>query len=251
MIRAFGLAVFLGALAVPAVAAGQAPAPIDTARAVVVPEGEPVAQGVLEDPEFGVRTGAFGLDRHVEMYQWYREPAGGFRRVWKSAPIDSAGFPAEYRNPPELPLQGERWWTAGARLDGHPVDLSVLKALGQWHEFRPAFDRLPGNMAATFQPEGNGLGSSRNPLDPQVGDLRIRWRELRLPPLAGRVELRDGIWQLSASTAAAALNAKPLPPAVDAELLDDHVLRRLWALGAGLAVLLLAAMLLWRRRSRD
>ena len=76
-------------------------------------------------------------------------------------------------------------------IDGKPVAPEVIGRLGQWRGFRPNFSALPGNLAATFQPEGDGLGSAENPLDPQVGDLRIDWRELTLPPLADKVERAD------------------------------------------------------------
>src|SRR3546814_4944058 len=56
-------------------------------------------------------------------------------------------------------------------------------------------------MSATFQPEGDGLGSAENPLAPEVGDLRITWRDFKLPPLADRLELRDGKWTLRETTA--------------------------------------------------
>ncbi|MEG3193122.1 TMEM43 family protein [Lysobacter sp. D1-1-M9] len=198
-------------LAVPAWA--QEPAAVASPRLQALPQGEPDPGPPLRDPDFGVRTRAFGLDRQVEMYQW-RVTGEGYRRVWNGARIDSSGFAPGHDNP-ALPIGGQRWWSQDATLDGRPIDQRVLRATGEWHPFRPSFSRLPLNMAATFQPEGDGLGSAENPLDPQVGDLRITWRELRLPPLPGRVELRDGAWHLSPRTAAAALNAAPLPPVAD------------------------------------
>src|SRR3546814_17506999 len=70
-------------------------------------------------------------------------------------------------------------------------------------------------MSATFQPEGDGLGSAENPLAPEVGDLRITWRAFKLPPLADRLELRDGKWTLRETTAtptAVESEAPPVPP---------------------------------------
>ena len=245
MIRAArGLAVAVAlavALLLPAIASGQQAA---------LPQGEPEPGQVLEDPDFGVRTDQFGLDRRVEMLQWQREPGGGYRQVWSSGLVDSTGFDKGYENVPGVPLESRRWWAEGAMLDGKPLDLSVLKTLGQWQEFRPAFSRLPANLAATFQPEGNGLASSDNPLEPRIGDLRIRWRELQLPPLAGRVELVDGAWQVSAGAENAALNARPLPPAVnvDGNALPDLRLRIL--LGGGVLLLLVVLVVVVRRLRR-
>src|SRR5690606_18585322 len=216
----------------------------------VVPEGPPRPGEVLEDPEIGVRTGQFGLERTVEMYQWYRDPNGDFQRVWKAGLVDSKSYPAGRRNPTELPVEGKRWWASAPTLDGLPLDPAVLRALGRWELFRPAFNRLPANLAATFQPEGDGLSSADNPLDPQVGDLRLRWRELQLPELAGRVELVDGRWQLMPGTASAALNARPLPPADVPDVEDDREdRRRWWPLLAGVLILG-GGLAMWRRRDR-
>ena len=91
------------------------------------------------------------------------------------------------------------------------VDPAVLRQLGEWRAFRPSFSALPANLAATFQPEGDGLGSADNPLDPHVGDLRIHWRELVLPALDDRLVLRDGRWRLTPAAQADA--PKPLADA--------------------------------------
>ncbi|MDQ3206830.1 MAG: TMEM43 family protein [Pseudomonadota bacterium] len=176
------------------------------------------------------------MDRQVEMYQWqaYGE---GFQRVWNRARIESSGFPPGYENPP-LPISGQRWWSTLATLDGYPIAPNVLQAIGEWHVFRPPFSRLPANLAASFQPEGDGLGSAENPLEPQVGDLRVTWRELQLPSLPGRVELRAGVWELSPQTEKAAMNAAPLPPAAQVPG-DERAWLRLWPWALG------AALLLW------
>lgn len=171
---------------------------------------------LLRDIEFGVAARAPGLERRVEMLQWTRTPQG-YVRVWSDEPIDTSGFKPGHANPVAWPLPGRRWLARAVSLDGRPVDPQVIAALGTWRSLRPSFNALPGNMAATFQPEGDGLGSADNPLDPQVGDLRIRWRQLVLPPLQGRVVLREGRWQLaSADPAMPDDAAAQLAPAQDA-----------------------------------
>lgn len=156
----------------------------------------------LKDPDFGVRTREPGLERIVEMYQWHRS-GDGYALEWASQPVDSSGFAPGHENSP-FPLQGRRWLPppGTVRVDGHPLDASVLEQLGQWREFRPGFSALPGNLAATFQPEGDGLGSAENPLAPEPGDLRIHWRERVLPPLGERIELQGGTWTLRADAPA-------------------------------------------------
>jgi len=202
----------------------------------------------LHDRDFGVSTGRFGLERQVEMFQW-RSGTRGYEGVWNSALIDSSSFPPEYRNPPALPIESRRWWAEDATLEGKPIDVEVLRALGRWQEFRPDFKKLPANLAAAFQPEGNGLGTSENPLAPLPGDLRIRWRELLLDDIAGQVELRGGAWRLTPEAAERAVAPKDLVVAIDPEAaLAD----RWWPwLAGGVLAVLIGALVSGRRGSRD
>ncbi|MBU8976370.1 MULTISPECIES: TMEM43 family protein [unclassified Lysobacter] len=210
------------------------------------PMDPPTPGQALRDRDFGVVTHQFGLDRQVEMYQW-RAQAGGYTQVWSAGPIDSSRFAPGHQNPAKLPLEGRRWLAQDARLDGKPIDPSVLQTLGQWRVFRPNFSRLPANLAASFQPEGDGLGSAENPLEPGIGDLRIFWRELHLPPLDGKVELRGGRWQLTPVAAAQALSGERASTVVE---LPDNEDRKLlpWLLAG--AVVLAAIGLVWRRLRR-
>ena len=177
--------------AVPAFAqAGDAPAPVQ----VVTPQGEPQVGKTPRDPDFGVTTRHAGLQRHVEMYQWTRV-GNGYLREWRGARVDSSGFAPGHDNPAVIPLR-EREWRAAITLDGKPLADAIVNTLGEWRKFRPGFSALPANMAVTFQPEGDGLGSADNPLAPQIGDLRVTWRAFVLPPLADRLVLRDGKWAL-------------------------------------------------------
>ncbi|GAB3090628.1 TMEM43 family protein [Lysobacter terrae] len=219
--------------------------PAARAAAQGEPEGFPDPGPMLVDPDFKVSTRQFGLDRRVEMYQW-RVAEGKFERVWHEALIDSTGLDAAHANPPKLPLDNRRWWAEQPTLDGKPLDPAVLRSLGEWRELRPGFSRLPANLAASFQPEGEGLGSAENPLEPQIGDLRITWRELVLPPLTGKIALRDGVWQLVADP-----NSDTRPNAQLASTANEpqHA-QRVWPFfGAGLLVIaaLVVATRRWRR----
>jgi hypothetical protein len=173
-------------VALPLVAPAQATAPD--------PGATPQPDASVRDPDFGVRARHFGLERQVEMYQW-REQDGAYVREWSGLPLDSSAFAPGHDNP-SFPLQRRRWLAHVVTVDGAPLAPDVIERLGEWRDFRPSFNALPGNLAATFQPEGDGLGSAENPLAPEIGDLRIRWRELVLPPLQDRIELRAGHWQL-------------------------------------------------------
>lgn len=220
------------------------------ARAQELPALLPEAGRTIRDPDFRVETRQFGLDRQVEMLQWRRE-GERYELVWNAAWIDSSDFDAAHRNPGDPPIGGERWWSSEATLNGKPLAPEVLRTLGEWRKFRPSYRRLPANLAATFQPDGDGLSSSENPLDPQIGDLRITWRELTLPPLLGKVELRDGVWHPVPAAVAPAM-----PPPVAEEPLEtggegDTVSWHLWLWGTGgLVGLALVTLVTLRRRRR-
>ena len=213
------------------------------AGALHAQEGEPVTDEVVRDREFGVSARHFGLERRVAMYQW-RAQGQGYERVWSEAPIDSTGYSPGHENP-AFPLRSRRWLAERATLDDKPLDRSVIEQFGVWRSFRPNFSALPGNLAATFQPEGDGLGSAENPLDPQIGDLRIAWRELTLPPLQGRVVLERGAWFPIAGDPANDENGAPLPANPGSGLTGNgsaFVLPRISLLFAGVHALLLLAL---------
>jgi MYXO-CTERM domain-containing protein len=209
------------------------------------PLGAPQLDKTLRDPEFGVIARHLGLERQVEMLQW-QASRNGYTKTWSTRPIDSSRFAPEYRNPGALPLRSRRWVAGAVFVDGKPLDPEVLRTLGEWHEFRPSFSALPGNLAATFQPEGNGLGSAENPLDPRIGDLRIHWRELVLPPLDDKVALKHGRWQLVASQPGSRASANAAPQ----EETDAPPHRATWLFGGAFVALVIAFAARRRRRNR-
>jgi hypothetical protein len=209
------------------------------------PGATPQPDASVRDPDFGVRARHFGLERRVEMYQW-REDGGAYVREWNGVPLDSSAFAPGHANPP-FPLRDQRWLPREVTIDGVPLDSQALQALGEWRGFRPSFNALPGNLAATFQPEGDGLGSAENPLAPEVGDLRIHWRDMELPPLQDRIELRAGRWQLRPDAAADPVQATATTqPAADA----GNKRMPWWMLLGGLVPVLVAAIVIRRRRRR-
>lgn len=213
------------------------------------PRGQPATAHPPRDGEFGVVARGFGLQREVEMLQW-RKFGPGYRKEWSAQPIDSSGYAPTYRNPAAFPIETRYWVAEDATLDGKPIDDDVLKEFGSWRDFRPGFSALPANLAATFQPEGDGLGTADNPLDPQVGDLRVRWRELELPPLLGRVALQGGVWIPASDAVAAGVVGGSNTVAGQAAATMDPALafvRRWW----WTILLAVVAAALWLRRRRD
>lgn len=216
------------------------------AQDVAKAQGEPLVAQPPRDAEFGVVAHGVGLQRQVEMLQW-RKLGPGYRKEWSAQPIDSAGYAPAYRNPGDFPVQMRYWIAADVTIDGKRVDDDVLKEFGQWRDFRPGFSALPANLLATFQPEGDGLGTADNPLDPQVGDLRVHWRVMELPSLQGKVALQGGVW-IPASDAVPANVVANSDTVADADAHNPAFafLRAWW--WAILLALAAAATLRWRRR---
>lgn len=215
------------------------------AAAQETPLGSPVPDKTPRDVEFGVTTRQFGLERRVEMYQW-RATGTSYEKTWSSEPIASASFAPGHDNPGVFPLASRRILVDRITIDDHPLDPAAVASLGVWRDFRPNFSALPGNLSATFQPEGDGLGSAENPLDPQVGDLRVTWRELMLPPLDGKVALQGGVWTLQPSPDTQPVLSRSHAPGAS---ISKGTLG--WLIGAGAFVLLILLIrTLMRKRRR-
>lgn len=235
MTPAARLAAWLLVLAWPGSTALAGPAPDDAPR----------------DPDFGVvADGAIGLERRVEMFQWQRH-GSGYRAGWSADAVDSADFAAGHENPPEVPLRSRRWIPRRLLLDDRPVAPQAVEALARWRVLRPDFSALPGNLSATFQPEGDGLGSAANPVHPEVGDLRITWRELRMPASYDGLVLRDGRWHPDARIVGADARAGTATPGTDGASAQEGRATFRWIMLGAVAAGLAAAVFMLRRRRRD
>lgn len=147
--------------------------------AVSAPEVEQPAR----DAQFGVAVAAPALVRKVEMFQWYETRLGGstgYQMDWFDRPIDSSRFdrPAGHANPGAFPIAAARFDATDVRVGGFRLAPELVAMIPGLEPFKPALDRLPANMAATFQAHDGSLLSSANPARPRVGDLRISWMKV-------------------------------------------------------------------------
>lgn len=248
-LRTAGLLLFAVALVAPAPAQDAAP------RSRV-----PQSATALRDPDFGVESRGVTLEREVEMYQWREvdtDEGPRYRKAWSPLAVDSSRFaqPGGHENPPmSFPIEPARWSAARSfTLDGRPLVPAVAVQPGQWRTLRPDPARVPPNLAASFQPDGaGGLISSQDRRDPQVGDIRLRWRERRAAPITTPVALRNGRWVADAKAQASA--AAPAATAGDAAPGDtasqQSTLRMLVYAGAVAAILGLLTLVALRRRRR-
>jgi hypothetical protein len=172
-----------------------------------------------------------------------------YEQAWTAERVDSNGFDAAHRNPGDLPFNGERWWTAEPKLDGHPVSTDVLAALDAWTPLKPDLTQLPTNLAVSFQPDGDWLSTSQDPAHPQVGDVRVHWRVIEHAPAPAGTMLVAGRWELPARATAtpATVSSPPTSAAVNRDvrawvqsLFGDHL--AWWVVGAVVLGLLLLAL---------
>ena len=171
-------------------------------------EGALAAEGVVEDPDFGIRAEAIGLRRTVEMLQWEEKrssrrgrDANGqettveevrYEQVWSEDLIDSDRFQqrAGHANPQAMPFRSARWQSEGVRLDGRRLSPDLVEPLLDWQPLPVNAGMLPPNLAASFGTDGAGL-STAQPGQARVGDLRVRFSSAPLGG-AGAIGVPDG-----------------------------------------------------------
>jgi hypothetical protein len=156
--------------------------------------GEATVASPAEDPQLHVgQEGAVGLVRVVETWQWierfeYRRVGIGgqqrryavYHQAWSEGLHDSRRFedPEGHVNPTEVPLRSAVVIGPGARVGAYGLAPGVLEAL---HEDAPLDDVVLQEADAAAA--GGRLVDGRihlhpEPLQPQIGDQRVRYRAL-------------------------------------------------------------------------
>ena len=156
--------------------------------------------GTVADTEFGVRTSAVRLSRHVEMYVWKEETqtetrtklGGGeertttykYVRAWSDKPVDSTKFkePRGHTNP-SMTYQSRETIAPGVRLGGFTVPDGMLRGFG---EAKPlaATDTQAGALQIRVNKPvvaiDGDLYAGRDPSQPAVGDMKIFFLQVPL-----------------------------------------------------------------------
>jgi hypothetical protein len=150
---------------------------------LVLAVGKPNVPTPARDPQFGVTVAAPALVRKVEMFQWQETRFGGrhsYEINWYDHPIDSARFdnPSGHANPGAFPLEAKRFDASDVTVDGFRLAPELVRSIPGVEPYRPAFDHLASNMAATFRPQNGQLTTTSNSARPRVGDLRISWMKV-------------------------------------------------------------------------
>lgn len=150
---------------------------------LVLVSGVPVVRTPARDAQFGVATDAPALLRNVEMLQWHETNFGGersYQQDWIDHPIDSATFnnPVGHQNPGAFPLAARRFDSPDVKVGGFRLATALVDLIPGPEAFTPNLSHVPGNMAATFQPDDGTLVTSADIAHPQVGDLRVSWQQI-------------------------------------------------------------------------
>ncbi|SIQ74941.1 Protein of unknown function [Rhizobium sp. RU20A] len=161
--------------------------------------GKVVPDGTPEDPAFSVSaTGAAGLRRDVEMFQWVEESrsetkktlGGGeetvttysYKKDWQSRPVDSSRFrEAEGHANPPMPFESDHFSVPSAHIGAFVVDGETIANLGTTKPLplSPDMVRQIEQTIATGLPvstDGTTLFVAENRNAPAIGDLRIRFQ---------------------------------------------------------------------------
>lgn len=160
--------------------------------------GLATTENQLTDASFGVNSRAIKLKRIAEMYQWQEESqseekkklGGGTETVttytysttWSEKPINSNQFKKAdgHRNPANMPYRTEEWKAEEVTVGPFRLAQSVIDKISGYTplELSPEYD-LPDNLKnrASFDLQTVYLG--RNPLSPEIGDLRVSFRQIK------------------------------------------------------------------------
>ena len=133
-----------------------------------------------QDPQFAITAANPALVRHVEMLQWYETTfasEASYEVRWMDQAVDSRRFrqPRGHENPGDFPFEGRRFEAAEVQLGQFALAPALIRAIPGTEPIKVDIRRLPANLAASLQADGDGLTSAADPRSPRLGDLRLHW----------------------------------------------------------------------------
>ena len=184
-------------------------APVKTANdgKLVHFNGPAAAASTLRDPVFEVEAKALQLSRKVETYQWKEVSLNSnrsnrnsgsvpsdydYQKIWSEEvfPSSQFRFPQGHQNPAFIRYPATTFAAADVTVGDFRIPQRVIAGLHGDHlplvldenatNLPPAVG-LPGGQSKLDQ---GGFYVGRNPADPQVGDMRMRFTTLRLGDLS-------------------------------------------------------------------
>ncbi len=156
--------------------------------------GKAITEETLSDPVFGVSAKALSLRRVAEMYQWAeasegktKKKLGGgsettttytYSKQWSEEPIDSAKFkqPDGHQNPGALPYTSSDWTAKEARVGAFRLSPAQVNRIGNPTQLVVSTNASAANLPAELRLQNAGYYRGKDPLSPQVGDVRISFK---------------------------------------------------------------------------
>ena len=159
--------------------------------------GKATTDETLSDSTFGVSSQAIKLHRVAEMYQWQQESkseekkklGGGtettttytYTKVWSENLISSSQFkkPDGHQNPGQMAYQSEELVATKVTVGAFTLPPSMVRMMRDFTPVSLGQDyKLPENLNKA-QVSSNTVYIGANPGSPQVGDIRISFKEVK------------------------------------------------------------------------
>lgn len=173
----------------------------DNESKLVHVSGKTATNDTLEDAMFGLKLSKIiKLQRTVEMYQWEeerhsetKEKLGGgtetvttyrYHKTWSDTAINSSHFKQSegHLNPADIPIKSKSFAAQEVKLGGFKLSTGLIGQLNNYQSLNmteATLKQVPkttlGNNATVRLNDGN-FYVGQNPLQPQIGDLRIHFK---------------------------------------------------------------------------
>ena len=176
---------------------------------LVVVSDEATTDEEVRDPQFGVQVAALRLERRAEMYQWQEESstktkknAGGsetktteyrYKKTWSQSVINSGNFkrPQGHENPSSMPVKSADFQAGVIQLGEFKLPSELARKISNDEDIvltDEDFAKLTEEDQARFKLHEGGLYLGSNPDSPAIGDVRVRFEQVKPAAVTVRSE---------------------------------------------------------------
>lgn len=165
--------------------------------------GEAKTSGPLSDQQFGVSENAIKLIRSAEMYQWVESEktekstsTGGtettrktysYSKTWKPGVVNSANFKVSngHQNPAEMKYKSATLVADGVTLGAYRLPEFLVKQIGGATPLTiNSVENATPEIKATGKLHNGGFYFGADPINPQVGDIRVKFSIVQSGPIS-------------------------------------------------------------------
>ena len=167
---------------------------------LVVTSGEATTDEEVRDPYFQVQVAALRLERRAEMYQWKEETStkkrknvGGsetreteyrYKKAWSQSLISSSNFKRSqgHENPTSMPVKSADFQAEVIQLGEFRLPAELARKISDDQDIvltEEDFAKLSEEDRARFKLHDGGLYLGSNPDSPAIGDVRVRFEQVK------------------------------------------------------------------------